>query len=75
MSDTLATMAPRLAAAVSSRNAEATALLETLVNMDTCSRAVPVLTEAGRRIESELTTLGFAVEQQLLERAPDLHRI
>jgi glutamate carboxypeptidase len=55
--------APSVLAATTARLPDAVALLETLVNMDTSSRAVPALGEASRWIESQLRGFGFDVER------------
>ncbi len=63
MTDILASMAERLKTATFSRITEATALLQTLVNLDTSSRAHAALGRAGEWIEGQLQALGFDVER------------
>jgi glutamate carboxypeptidase len=58
-----AVTAPSVLAAVTARLPDALSLLETLVNMDTSSRAAAALAEAGRWIESQLRALDFDVER------------
>lgn len=63
MNDSLSAVASRLLAATSARAHEATAMLETLVNLDTAARDVPALTKASQWVESPLRTLGLDVER------------
>jgi glutamate carboxypeptidase len=63
MSDTLAATAASLLDGLAARLPEATRLLEVLVNLDTCSRALPALADASRWIEPQLAALGFGTER------------
>jgi glutamate carboxypeptidase len=56
-------MPRRFLAEASNRLADATKLLEHLVNLDTCSRAPTVLATASEWIADQLRELGFDVEQ------------
>lgn len=63
MTDTLASAAQHLRTALANRTKETTALLETLVNLDTSSHAHAALAEAGTWIEGQLRTLGMDVDR------------
>jgi glutamate carboxypeptidase len=63
MKTDLTAQAVSLTSFLSGRLGDALALLEAFVNLDTSSRAVPALAEAGRWIEPHLAGLGFDVER------------
>jgi glutamate carboxypeptidase len=85
MTRDLTTTATPLLRDLTARLPEATARLETLVNLDTSSRAVAALADASRWIETQLAALGFVVERResaangpvLIGRAfgPGRHRV
>lgn len=58
------TQASQLLAATTARAREATAMLETLVNLDTAAAAVPALTHASRWVGAQLEAVGFGVERR-----------
>jgi glutamate carboxypeptidase len=64
MSNSHASAAKHMLAATTSRAREATALLETLVGLDTASRVPDNLRAASPWIEARMRELGFAVERR-----------
>jgi glutamate carboxypeptidase len=64
MDNLQSTQASQLLAAMSARARDATAALETFVNLDTASGAVPALTQGSRWVGAQLEALGFVVERR-----------
>lgn len=63
MPDTAAAVAPRALSVARERLRQATGLLEHLVNLDTGTRSLDTLPEAGRWLEGNLREIGLNVER------------